>query len=135
MGAWGKRAFDNDEANDWASDLADVNDLSLVEAAFGQIESMSEGYVHAHVACNALAACEVLARLQGNFGYRNAYTQDVDEWVAAHPIKPSPALLGRADAIIDRILGRNSELRELWEQGDGEPWRQSVADLRRRLSA
>ena len=134
MGAWGERAFDNDEANDWASDLADVNDLSLVELAFSELESTA-AYVHAHVACNALAACEVLARLQGNFGYRNAYTQDVDEWVAAHQTKPSSALLSRAHAVIDRILGDNSELRELWEEGDGEPWRQSVADLRRRVSA
>lgn len=81
MGAWGELAFDNDEANDWAYDLADVDDLSLVEAAFSELESVSATYVDAHVACNALAACEVLARLQGNFGYRNAYTEKVEQWV------------------------------------------------------
>jgi len=135
VGAWGERAFDNDEANDWAAGLADVHDLSLVELTFSELEGMSGAHVNAHVACNALAACEVLARLQGNFGYRNAYTQDVDEWVAAHPIPLSTALLRRAHAVIDRILGGDSELRELWEAGDGDAWRQTVEDLRRRVSA
>jgi hypothetical protein len=73
--------------------------------------------------------------VHGDFGYRNAYTNKVDEWVATHPIRFSPALLRRAHAAIDRILGGDSELRELWEEGDGEPWRQSVADLRRRVAA
>jgi hypothetical protein len=135
VGAWGKRAFDNDEANDWAAGLADVDDLSLVESTFSELENMSAAYVNAHVACNALAACEVLARLQGNFGYRNAYTEKVDEWVAAHPIRLSPVLLRRAHAAIERILGGDSELRELWEAGDGGAWRQTVEDLRRRVSA
>ena len=30
MVAWGIRAFDNDDANDWAYDLAEIDDLSLV---------------------------------------------------------------------------------------------------------
>ncbi|MGE3819895.1 MAG: DUF4259 domain-containing protein, partial [Isosphaeraceae bacterium] len=33
MGIWGVLAFDNDTANDWAYDLEDVDDLSLVESA------------------------------------------------------------------------------------------------------
>jgi hypothetical protein len=32
MGAWGVRAFDNDDANDWAHDLDGVSDLSLAES-------------------------------------------------------------------------------------------------------
>jgi len=135
MGAWGEKAFDNDEANDWAYGLADLDDLSLVESAFVELEAVANEYVDAHIACNALAACEVLARLQGNFGYRNAYTSKVDGWVASHPIKPSPALLQRAHAAIDRILGSNSELLDLWAEGDAGPWRQSVADLRGRLTS
>ena len=47
-------------------------------------------------ACNFLAACEVLARLRGHPGYQNAFTKKVDQWVAAHALTPSRALLTRA---------------------------------------
>ena len=135
MGAWGVLAFDNDEACDWASDLNDVNDLSLVEGAFSVIEGSKDQFLDAHDATNALAACEVLARLRGNAGYSNPYTEDVDAWVASHSIEPPPSILARADAVIDRVLAENSELRELWDEGDGTEWRKAVDDLRRRLRA
>ena len=133
MGAWGELAFDNDTANDWAYDLDEVTDLSLVESTFDELEEVGDEYLDQDQACNALAACEVLARLKGNFGYRNAYTEKVDAWVAAHPHKPSQQLLSRASAAIDRILGDNSELRDLWEESGPDAWRQSVEELRGRL--
>ncbi|MGE3818835.1 MAG: DUF4259 domain-containing protein [Isosphaeraceae bacterium] len=34
---------------------------------------------------------------------------------------------------MDRILGEDSELRELWEEGEGDQWRASVEELRQRL--
>jgi len=133
MGAWGELAFDNDAANDWAYGLDDVDDLSLVESALHEVEKVGADYLDQDLACDALAACEVLARLKGNHGYRNAYTAKVDEWVSAHPVTPPPELMRRAEAAIARILNEKSELRELWEDADGEKWRSSVADLRRRL--
>jgi Domain of unknown function (DUF4259) len=135
MGAWGELAFDNDAANDWAYGLDEVDDLSLVESALVELEDVGDEYLDQDVACNALAACEVLARLLGNFGYRNAYTEKVDSWVAAHPTKPKPALLIRARNAIQRVLGEQSELRQLWEETDGDSWRKTVEDLRQRLSA
>ncbi len=77
---------------------------------------------------------EVLARLNGDPGYKNSYTEDVDDWVAAHPLTPSPALLARANAIVDRILGDNSELMDLWaESNEIRNWLESVGALRQRL--
>ncbi|HZZ42611.1 MAG TPA: DUF4259 domain-containing protein [Tepidisphaeraceae bacterium] len=134
MGAWGILAFDNDAANDWADGLKKVADLSLVESAFAQVEDASD-YLEAPTASEALAACEVFARLMGNSGYNNSYTEKVDEWVKRHPLKPSPAILARANAIIDRVLAPKSELRELWEEGDADEWLQSVEDLRDRMRA
>jgi hypothetical protein len=131
MGAWGVLAFDNDDANDWACDLAEADDLSLVESAF---DTVASDYLEAPDASNALAACEVLARLNGKPGYKNPYTEKVDEWVAAHPQMPSPVLLARANAVIDRILGDDSELKDLWaDSDDNGNWLASVDDLRQRL--
>jgi Domain of unknown function (DUF4259) len=134
MGAWGHLPFDNDTTNDWAYGLDEVDDLSLVEAAFDEIEQVGADYLDQDVACNALGACEVLARLLGRPGYTNAYTEKVDQWVAANKIKPTPALLKRASAAIDRILASDSELRELWEEGDeAQSWRSAIEDLRTRV--
>ena len=134
MGTWGYLAFDNDTTGDWAFGLEGVEDLSLVEEAFDELEEVGEDYLDQDIACNALGACEVLARLLGRPGYTNAFTEPVDQWVAAHPLKPSPVLLNRAVAAIDRILARDSELRELWEESEeSASWRQAMADLRERL--
>jgi hypothetical protein len=133
MGAWGVLAFDNDTACDWAYGLDGVDDLSSVESAFGEVDSVPDDYLDQDIGCNALAACEVLARLLGNVGYTNAYTEKVDQWVSEHKMTPSPQLLARASNVIDRVLGEHSELRELWEEADDGEWRASVEDFRRRL--
>lgn len=133
MGAWGVLAFDNDTANDWVFDLDEATDLSLVDSAIVQFEAASSGYLDADIASNALAACEVVARLQGRPGYTNAYTDTVDRWVAAHLIQPSAQLVERCLAAIDRILGENSELAELWVESEGKKWRAAMIDLRVRV--
>ena len=134
MGAWGVLAFDNDDSNDWAYDLDGVSDLSLVKSAFKQIEALRSGYLEQGLACNALAACEVLARLRGRPGYTNAYTDKVDQWVATHQIDPPMGLLARGEAAVVRILGPESELRELWEEAGDQEWRAAVGDLRTRMT-
>ena len=136
MGAWGPLTFDNDTACDWSYDLENSDDLSLVESAFAEVEQTTAAeYLDQDLACNALAACEVLARLRGHPGYNNAYTEAVDRWVAAHKLPPSSDLLARANTVIDRILADNSELRELWDETGDPEWRDAVQDLRRRLTA
>ena len=134
MGAWGVLAFDNDTANDWAYDLESADDLSLVEGALDKVERLGAGYLDADVACEALAACEVVARLKGRPGYTNAYTEKVDRWVDAHRLDPPVEITNRGNAAIDRILGEKSELRELWLEAGETEWVDAVADLRRRLS-
>jgi hypothetical protein len=135
MGTWGVLAFDNDNANDWAYDLDGVHDLSLVESTFAQVESVGAGNLEAPIGENALAACEVLARLRGRPGYQNAYTEKVDSWVAAHKIEPPAGLIKRGNEAINLVLGDNSELRDLWEEVGEDEWQVAVADLRTRLTA
>lgn len=130
MGAWGPDTFENDIACDWAADFADEGSLDEVRDA---IEAAGGGeYVDADVGCEALAACEVLARLAGRFGKRDAYTELLDAWVTASARPVPPELVDGALRAIDRITGADSELAELWA-GDGE-WLAAVADLRRRVA-
>lgn len=131
MGYWGHLAFDNNTTNDWAGGLEKVDDLSLVESTFDELEDIGDDYLEEDIACEALGACEVIARLLGDSGYMNAYTEKVDLWVADCKLKPSPELLQRAVTAIDRILGDNSELCDLWEENDA--WIEAMQDLRARL--
>lgn len=133
MGAWDAYTFGNDAACDWAFGLDDVNDLSLVHETFEAVLN-ADDFLDSDIACEGLAACEVVARLKGNWGVRNSYSEDVDKWVIAHPIKPPETLVKTALAVIDRVLAANSELREIWEDANATEWLAAVADLRERVS-
>ena len=135
MGTWGERAFDNDDAADWADDFVEGDDLSPVEVALDAV-AVNDRYVEAPTAWNALAACEVLARLLDRAGYRDDTTEAVDEWVADHAQCPPADLLSRAVAAIDRILADDSKLKELWaESEEYDQWVAAVTDLRSRVCA
>lgn len=133
MGAWAADTFGNDTACDWSCDLEDEDDLTFVEETLETVIE-EDDYLDSDEACEALAACEVIARLKGNWGVRNAYTEPVDAWVQAHPLKPSAELIALAIAAIERILGEESELRELWEETGDQEWFEAVKDLRRRVT-
>jgi hypothetical protein len=81
-----------------------------------------------------IAAADTLARLQGSVSSESAYTETVDEWVKAHRLKPTPALIAKAKAALARITTEPSELLELWsESDDGSGWSDSVKELTDRL--
>lgn len=135
MGAWSHESFGNDDACDWAGQLAQEDDFSLIESTLDTVLSTGDDYLEAPEACEAIAAAEVLARAQGNFGLRDAYSEDVDAWVERVNEKPSAALIAKACQVLDRILTDPSELMELWnESEDGEPWRTTVIALKTRVS-
>jgi len=135
MGAWGLDTFENDVACDWAYDLEETG-MKLVETSLAAVLSRGSEIVDADVACEGLAACDVVARLRGKFGQRDAYTEDIDAWVDATGEPPSAKLLASAVAALDRIIGPDSELPELWEEaGQVDDWRMAVAALRARLTA
>ncbi len=81
-----------------------------------------------------MAACEVLARLKGKWGVPNAYSEELDKWIEAHPTPVPDNLKASADSAIERILGENSELPELWDEGGrNEDWHRAIDDLRQRI--
>lgn len=120
MGTWGTDTLDNDSPCDWAASLEDDEDHRLVTSALQAAVDESEDYLDADAACQALAACEVLARLHGRFGAENSYTEAVDTWVRAHPLVPDDSIVTLAHETIDAVLGKHSELRELWEEAEDD---------------
>lgn len=131
MGAWSHEIFGNDAACDWAADLKRTSQLGYIESAIRAAEE--SGYLRAHVASAALAACEVIARLLGNPGRDEDYVDEVEAWVLAHQLPIPEERRLRALAVVGRVLSTDSELRELWEMGDASEWVDVAEDLRRRL--
>jgi hypothetical protein len=137
MGTWAVDAFGNDYAQDWAEDLHETSNLDAVEDTLNTVLD-GGAELEAPFAAEALAAIEVLARLQGKGGPRSEDSAAVDEWVDARKakaVKPRTDLAAKAAQAIERILAPDSELRQLWEDSEHyADWRASVEDLRARLA-
>lgn len=135
MGTWAVDAFGNDYAQDWAEDLHETSNLDAVEDTLNTVLDTS-GELEAPFAAEALAAIEVLARLQGKGGPSSEDSTSIDEWVAARKPKAKPRadLAEKAVRALDRIISADSELRQLWEESEHySDWLAAVADLRTRL--
>jgi hypothetical protein len=132
MGAWGTGNFDNDTALDWSFELEETDDLSLVESTINS--ALDEEYIDSDIGTEVLVAIEVLARLKGNFGTEDPYSEDVDRWVKSHPIEIDKQLTDKAKNLLDLIVSEKSELYELWEETeDFKIWKNMVNDLKDRL--
>ncbi len=135
MGTWSVDAFGNDDACDWAYGLEECKDLSLIERTVDKALS-NDSYLEAPDGAEALAAIEVIARLQGHWGERTAYTETADAWAEKIKLTPSASLVEKAHRVIDLVLSDQSELCELWQQSDEfDDWQNGVLDLKSRVHA
>ena len=135
MGAWGSGHIENDTAGDWVWELEKATDLSVIESAVNAV--FEDDYVDSDIASEALAAIEAIARLRGNWGERDSYTESMDKWVDAHKNLEVPAaLIQNAKNAIDKIIGEKSELDELWSESEKyDQWKKGVEALKSRISA
>lgn len=103
-------------ACDWVGTFIENPGFAAVRSA---IETVLEedDYLESDEACDCLAACEVIARLQGKWGLRNVFSEDLDKWVEENPTRVPDDLKAAADSAIERILGPDSELPDLWDEG------------------
>jgi len=124
MGTWGTGAFDNDAACDWSADLTEADDLSLVEDTLSSAEEADEDELDLDLACEAIAACEVVARLQGRGGRSSSNMAELDEWIRSRATKPSPRMVKSATNVLDRVSS----------SPDLAPLRDSALDLRKRVA-
>jgi len=134
MGAWSHEPFGNDDANDWAYGLEEAQDLSYVEAAL-DVALEADGYLEAPEGSCAVAAVEVIAKLLGKGTQSDSYTKKVDEWVKRVRLKPPRPLLEKAQRALERVRGEQSELKELWSDGDALEWEASLNSLSAAVTA
>ncbi|GAB3355676.1 DUF4259 domain-containing protein [Lysobacter tyrosinilyticus] len=136
MGTWSHEPFGNDTANDWVYGLEERSDFSLVAEAIQNVLDNGTEYLDSDLAVEAVAAIEVLAKALGRGTQADVYTEKVDAWLNSVSIAPSPDLLSKAQATLARIMGPDSELRELWEESDDfESWESSIKTLQSAIAA
>jgi hypothetical protein len=78
MGTWSHESFGNDDACDWVAELKEHDDFSFVESTIDALISVGDEFLEAPEACAAIAAAEVVARAQGNFGTKDDTSESVD---------------------------------------------------------
>jgi hypothetical protein len=139
VGAWGAGSFGNDDAADWAGDLADDPSVSTVRSTLDTAASASPGdYLELPTGAEALAAAELVAAAAGHGVEADVYSERALDWARRTP--ELAELAGLAQRAIERVDSPNSELRALWlEDPSVEPesareWSAAVADLRNRLA-
>ena len=154
MGTWGHNAFENDDAAEWADQLTgasvadsldapgmdltaldsqarSLDDVSFLTAALERgAASSADALDDFEASAHALAAAEVVAALLGRPG--DLLPEDVADWAEERQGQHG-ALAPLAQKAIARIRTA-SELKRLWDEGDGGDWYASLDDLAHRLT-
>ena len=144
MGTWANDPFGNDTACDWEATLISKSrawsfrneGFIFIKVTLEKVLSAREEYLYleASDADEGVAAADTVARLRGHFYECNAYTSDLDQWVAAQK-KPIPQeLVDLALRAVNRVTSTPSELLDLWEEsGEADAWKEQMAALKERL--
>jgi hypothetical protein len=134
MGTWGIGVFENDTACDFAGDVAESGGPASLEKALDHVLAIQDGYLEASDAAEALAAADIIARLNGSRGEQTAYTASIDQWVDRQQSPPPQQLIDKARRCVSRILTEPSEMVELWQEaGEFDAWKRSVEAVFARL--
>ncbi|MGK5741230.1 DUF4259 domain-containing protein [Micromonospora sp. URMC 103] len=119
MGTWDVGAFDNDEAADWCGDLDEAapgQRPALVEAALTAVLA-EPGYLDSGLAVEAIAAAAILAAHRpGGRPIDSPYAPDF--LLAGERLALPRRLDDLALRALDRVVGDDSEWRDLWEESD-----------------
>lgn len=120
MGTWDVGPFDNDAAADWCGDLDEAapgQRPGIVRDALTAVLDTDEEYLDSDLAVEAIAAAAlVAAQRPGGTKVTSSYAPDF--LLAGGRLDLGddvPALAVRA---LDRVVGDESEWRELWDEAD-----------------
>ena len=134
MGTWGAGSFDNDDGSDFAIEF-ESEGMQALEMAFDIVD---EDYLEGPAAQRAIAAAEILVLCKASGASDDAaITPELYEAIERHAseIRPRLATLRRlAVAALDRVEADQSELKQLWEEGDANEWQAALDGLRERLA-
>jgi hypothetical protein len=112
--------------------LESANDSEILSEAIGLAMDAGD-YLEAPEGSRLLCACEVIAALGGQPSTN--LPDEVRQWVGNHKTLDASELIPIALQAIDRVLGENSELDQLWKEDENEylVWREKVLAIKSRM--
>lgn len=118
MGSWNAGLFGNDDAADLLDDLADAEPAKRKKIVRKALRAAvdCDDYLDVDDANRALAAAAVVAAARTGRPVRSSNGSEI--LAAADLPAATEKLLGLARAAADRVVGEESEWRELWEESD-----------------
>jgi hypothetical protein len=132
MGAWGEKAFENDGAMDWLAELEPLGVAAIHRALSTAAETSGDDYLDVDDGTAAIAAAEIVAAARGKG--RDRVPKRLFAWLDANAAAIGSDVLALARRAVERVLGANSELRALWDEGGVDnAWRGEVRELLVRL--
>ena len=126
MAAWGTKTFEEDTANDWIQELIDSEDA---REFLSESLSIDPGYIEADQAAIVLAASETLIALldEPRIGVPGALV----DWVGDNECDDVSDLPEVALPALAKVLGKESELREIWSDSeDFDGWLENIESMR-----
>ena len=126
MGAWGPKTFEEDTALDWIAELVDSDDersflLDSITADSDELDSEQCSVI--------LAASEAIIAVLDE--PRSGMPDELLDWLGDNDCDDISDLPAIAVKSVKLVLGEGSEMRELWEEGEGyEEWSNEVEQLR-----
>ncbi|BCJ38417.1 hypothetical protein Athai_59200 [Actinocatenispora thailandica] len=131
MGAWDTGIFDNDGAGDLHAELLTAAPAGRADVLRSAFALPCEEYVEVDEGQRALAAAAVVSAAAAGTDL-TAYGRSLP---AADLPAATPELVALARAAVDRVLGADSEWRELWDEAElGADAFSAAAKLRAGLS-
>jgi hypothetical protein len=132
MGAWGEKAFENDSALDWLTELEAEGVTALRTILSTVAETEEDDYLDVDDGAGAIAAAEIVAAALGRG--RDRVPKQVIAWLDANAGAIRSEDLALARRAVERVVAPNSELRGLWDpDGSNTTWHADVGVLLTRL--
>ncbi|MGJ8672827.1 DUF4259 domain-containing protein [Rubritalea sp.] len=126
MAAWGTKTFEEDTANDWIQELIDADDA---REFINESLSTEPGFIEADQGSIVLAASETLIALLDE--PRIGIPGELVDWVGDNECDDVSDLPVSALESIDRVLGEESEIRQIWSEAeDFDEWLENVEQMR-----
>ncbi len=136
MGAWGVGIFEDDAAYDWVDKILDSDEPEeIFESIF--VYAVDTNYVEYDDCHGVTVSAAVIDMLLNNTNY-HLEEEDLTDWVkekrASLKVK---SIVPIAIKALKVIIGKKSELHELWQENEAEYdfWKDKIERLISRLSS
>lgn len=131
-GAWGTGSFENDTASDWVYEIENTKGSEVLLSTIKEV--FKTDYKDVDVCTNAIAAAEVIASIKD--GDSNNLPESLVKWVASNKSIYEPEMAKFALKAVEACISTtNSELAQLWSEGDPSGWVAQINKLESRLKA